>query len=830
MISTPLAPIPGKAKSAILDLYCLSLDADEPKLYSAAIEAAVTVTRSEIGYFHLVNEDQETVELGTWSAATLRQCQVVYQRHYPISAAGIWADCARHRRPYIHNDYQGLTRKQGYPEGHVHLLRHLGVPVVYDDRVALLVGVGNKPVDYDNEDLACVQAIADHAWSLIRRCRQRVALEHSEQQLRDLQELAAICLWQWDPADQKLHCDNNIRRIFAADPSSNVPCSVDSLLRFIDPQDHTAVLDVLHTASASSAFDLELRGIRADGIPLILHFRGTAYPRSQGRGITLRGILQDITERKRAEAALRESERRHRELVEALQAEQGKLAAVIENLPVGVGISDPHGTILSLNKAGLELHGFNSEEEMFAEIGQYVGRFELRYLDGWVMPVEEWPASRAGRGEFVRNYDLCLRNMSSGSERIVSYSVAPVRNNQGETVLIVYVMQDLTEQKQAEEALRRSEERFRVAQELSLDAFNILSAVRDSDGRIVDFRWEYANPAAGHILKRAPDDLVGRRLLELFPGHRDQSDLFTRYVRVIETGEPHDIELKYEADDIAGYFRNMCVKLGDGIAVYFNDITGRKRAEEALREADRRKDEFLAMLAHELRNPLAPIRNAVQILRRADLSETRIAWCHAVINRQVEHLVRLVDDLLDVSRITRGKIELRKEPLVMADIVQRAVETSQPVIDARHHKLSVLLPREPIRIEGDFVRLAQVISNLLNNAAKYTDEGGQIRLSVEREGGEVAIRVRDTGRGIDPGVLRHLFDLFYQVDRTLDRTEGGLGIGLSLVKNLVAMHGGTVQAFSEGRGLGSEFVIRLPCLEDRPTGETGDSTTPSVSA
>jgi signal transduction histidine kinase len=516
----------------MLDLYRTALDADEPTLYAAAVEAAVAVTGSEIGYLHLVNEDQETVELGTWSASTLRRCKAVYQRHYPISTAGIWADCARHRRPCIHNDYQGLSRKQGYPEGHVHLVRHLGVPVVCDDRVVLLVGVGNKTSDYDEEDLACLQAIADHAWSLIRHHRQRAALELSDQQFRDLQALVAICVWQWDPVERKLVCDGNVRRIFGVDSSSDFPASIDALLRFIDPQDHASVLDVLNTASPDFAFDQELYGIRADRVPICLHFRGAAYPRFQGRGIILRGILQDITDR--------------------------------------------------------------------------------------------------------------------------------------------------------------------------------------------------------------------------------------------------------------------------------------KRAEEALREADRRKDEFLAMLAHELRNPLAPIRNAVQVMRRLGTDDPKLRWTRDVIDRQVEHLARLVDDLLDVSRITRGKIELRKESLAVADIVQRALEASRPLIDARRHRFSILMPEEPIRIEGDFVRLAQVISNLLNNAAKYTDEGGQIRLSVERAGGEVAICVRDTGRGIDPAALPHLFDLFYQVDRTLDRTEGGLGIGLSLVKNLVMMHGGTIQAFSAGRGLGSEFVIRLP--------------------
>ncbi|WAK00827.1 hybrid sensor histidine kinase/response regulator [Methylobacter sp. YRD-M1] len=242
------------------------------------------------------------------------------------------------------------------------------------------------------------------------------------------------------------------------------------------------------------------------------------------------------------------------------------------------------------------------------------------------------------------------------------------------------------------------------------------------------------------------------------------------------------------------------------------EIAERMRIEEALRNEDRRKDEFLAMLAHELRNPLAPIRNAAQILKHPGLDETRLAWCRNVIDRQVEQLARLVDDLLDVSRISRGKIELKKEPIAVSAIVQRAMETIQPLIEARRHELTVQLPSEPIIVEGDLVRLSQVVANLLSNSAKYTDEGGAIWLTVEQAGNDVFIRVRDNGRGIDPSSLPNLFQLFYQVDRTLDRSEGGLGIGLSLVKSLVAMHGGQVWATSTGRGQGSVFIIRLPCL------------------
>jgi PAS domain S-box-containing protein len=260
------------------------------------------------------------------------------------------------------------------------------------------------------------------------------------------------------------------------------------------------------------------------------------------------------------------------------------------------------------------------------------------------------------------------------------------------------------------------------------------------------------------------------------------------------------------------FFIKDCTGEPVGIATVSRDISARKQAEAALLEADQRKDEFLAMLAHELRNPLAPISNAVQIMKRSSLDETRLAWCRDIIGRQVEHLVRLVDDLLDVSRISRSKIELKKESLEVSTIVQRAVETSQPLIDARRHEFTAQLPPEPIYVEGDLVRLSQVVSNLLNNAAKYTDEGGRVKLAVEPACDEIFIRVRDNGRGIDPSALSGLFQLFYQVDRTIDRAEGGLGIGLALVKSLVTMHGGEVWAYSEGRGKGSEFIIRLPCL------------------
>jgi signal transduction histidine kinase len=245
----------------------------------------------------------------------------------------------------------------------------------------------------------------------------------------------------------------------------------------------------------------------------------------------------------------------------------------------------------------------------------------------------------------------------------------------------------------------------------------------------------------------------------------------------------------------------------------FEKARADRAVEEALRDVNQRKDEFLAMLGHELRNPLAPIRSAVEILRMHAVGHPEIEWAGAVIDRQTRHLARLVDDLLDVSRIVRGQIVLHRVDIDLAEIVKHGVETSRPLIKSRNHRLHVQLPPAPVCLHGDLTRLAQVLANLLNNAAKYTDEGGQIWLGGSLEAGQAVLRVRDTGAGIAPSLLPRVFELFAQAERTLDRSQGGLGIGLTLVKLLIEMHGGTVEARSAGLGQGAEFIVRLPLAD-----------------
>jgi signal transduction histidine kinase/ActR/RegA family two-component response regulator len=341
---------------------------------------------------------------------------------------------------------------------------------------------------------------------------------------------------------------------------------------------------------------------------------------------------------------------------------------------------------------------------------------------------------------------------------------------------------------------------------------------------------QYYNPRAVELWGREPPINAARYCGSLrlwLPSGVELAHENSPIVEVLRTGEPvRDLEVSIERPDgsrvpVSVDFSALKNEQGviTGGITCFQDVTDRKRQEAALQDAGRRKDEFLATLAHELRNPLAPISNSLEILRECGTDREMIDRVREVMARQTAHLVRLVDDLMEVSRITRDRIELRKEPIDLAEIVRTAVETSQPLIDAYEHRLEVELPEESLLLDADPVRIAQVLANLLNNATKYTDERGQIRLTARREGAHASISVRDDGIGIAPEMLDKVFDLFRQVSSPMDRAQGGLGIGLTLVKRLVEMHGGTVLARSAGVGHGTEFTVRLPLAEPRRQAE-----------
>jgi signal transduction histidine kinase len=308
-------------------------------------------------------------------------------------------------------------------------------------------------------------------------------------------------------------------------------------------------------------------------------------------------------------------------------------------------------------------------------------------------------------------------------------------------------------------------------------------------------------------------------LVELYCKRRELSDLNRDLAeaneRLAEANNALQAEKTRELQTLNSSLQAANLEMERTNLALQTEVGERARVEQALKEADRHKDEFLAMLAHELRNPLAPIRNAVHLIKMRSLEDAQLCLARDVIERQLKQLTRLVDDLLDVSRITRGKINLSRERLELADLMSRAVETVAPAIEARGHALTVELPERPLRLYGDPVRLVQALANVLGNAAKYTGAGGRITLSARRRNRDAEITVSDNGMGIAPEVLPRIFDLFTQMDERMERSPSGLGIGLALVRRLVEMHGGTVAAASAGPGLGSEFIIRLPVSVER---------------
>ena len=384
---------------------------------------------------------------------------------------------------------------------------------------------------------------------------------------------------------------------------------------------------------------------------------------------------------------------------------------------------------------------------------------------------------------------------------------------------VIGTAREVTEQMRAQEALRASEARHRLLAETMLQGV----VHHAQDGTIITM-----NPAAERILGRPRDELLGsapdieeqhtiREDGTLFPGAEHPASVALR------TGEPvrgvvmgvynwEQREHRWLRVDAVPLTRR-----GDTLPyeVYtvFEDVTQQRRTEQALREAHTRKDHFIATLAHELRNPLAPIRNAVSVLRLKGYDDPEMVWCQSVIDRQITHMARLLDDLLDASRMTIGKLELRREQVTLPQVLSQAMETARPLLDAARHTVTVQLAEPVAVVDGDLVRLAQVFGNLLTNAAKYTEPGGQITITSTNADGEVTVRVRDTGIGIDAPDLPRIFEMFGQVESALDRSEGGLGIGLSLAQALVEMHGGRVTAHSDGRGAGTEFAVTLPLSE-----------------
>lgn len=407
---------------------------------------------------------------------------------------------------------------------------------------------------------------------------------------------------------------------------------------------------------------------------------------------------------------------------------------------------------------------------------------------------------------------------SSGEERWLVGRGMPLLGRDGHTAKVIGVNFDITDRKHSEQARQHAEVALREAHGLiraitdnattaifMVDGKGVTTFMNPAAEAMVGYRFDEIRGLPLHAITHAP--LPDGRPLPLEGCCIGVSILTQRAVReqeesfVNRAGEVFPVRC-----NASPIFTDDALS---SVVLEVRDITAEKQAKAALEEADRRKDRFLATLAHELRNPLAPIRNALHALE-SDADPARIDWARRLMNRQVAQLVRLIDDLLDISRITLDKMTLRRESVALAEVVDCAVETSEPALTERGHRFMLELPPEPIRVHADATRLAQILANLLNNAAKYSDPGADINLSAGIEAGMAVLRVRDTGRGIPPEMLQHIFGMYAQTDRRNVPAGNGLGIGLALVKKLVDLHEGAIEAHSAGVGCGSEFIVRIP--------------------
>ncbi len=527
-------------------------------------------------------------------------------------------------------------------------------------------------------------------------------------------------------------------------------------------------------------------------------------------------VFRDVSERRRAEEGLRESEARK--------------SAMLNSALDAIVTMDHEGKVVDFNPAAESTFGYQREEAVGKPMDQLIipppdrerhRRGLAQYLVTGEGPVLgkrlELPARRADGSEFP--VELTITRMPSvGSPMFTGF------------------IRDITERKRAEDALHESEQRYRAA----TAAVSDLIWTNNADGVMKGEQRDW-----GKFTGQSYEEYQGYGWSKAVHPE-DVQPTIEAWNRAV--AEKRTFEFEHRVHRRDGEWRICSIRAvpvldADGtirewVGVH-TDITKRKRDEEKLRqlaadlsEAHHRKDEFLATLAHELRNPLAPLRNGLELMKLAGGQEASIEEARSMMERQLAQMVRLVDDLMDVSRISRGKIELKKERVQLAAVVNSAVETSRPLIKQMGHKLTVTLPEQPLIVDADLTRLAQVFLNLLNNAAKYSERGGHITLAVERQGSDVLVSVKDTGIGIAADQLPRIFEMFTQVDRALEKSQGGLGIGLSLVKRLAEMHEGRVEAKSEGPGKGSEFVVRLPVVVEasKPPESGGAAEQPAKSS
>jgi PAS domain S-box-containing protein len=639
---------------------------------------------------------------------------------------------------------------------------------------------------------------------------------------KEAEERYGLCLtasgnigtWAYELDTGATFVDEQFGRLFQVDAA--LARSGTVLQRFTDmihPEDRPRVLAAIeHAIASDTLYDVEYRIPQLSRADAWVNARGKVFHDVTTGRRRFAGVAIDITERRNAELARQESERiASTALVRELENRR-RLDVLLDAAPVGILYFDKDGSILRANAANRDIWG---DHPTAAGTGHYP-EWKVWWPAGTPkagqrMQPDEWPISRLLRGEDASGGIAEIEPFGApGIRRTILIRTAAIRNDRNEIVGAVCANLDITAQVAAERAMKDNEAKFRTIANVIPQM--VWSATHDGVNDYLNTRWQdFTGVAEAALSGQGWRDFI----------HADDLPVLRRaWEHSNATGARLEVEhrLMHHSGQYRWVLNRALPVTGDAGRIVrwigtLTDIHDKKRGEDELKAAARRKDEFLAMLAHELRNPLAPISSAAQLLGHVAADEKRVRQASDIIGRQVRHLTGLVDDLLDVSRVTRGLVELQRERVDLKAVVASAVEQARPLLEARRHRLDQTMDATPAWVDGDRIRLVQVVANLLNNAAKYTPQGGAIALALEAGDGKVTIAVRDNGIGIEPDLLPQVFELFTQAERTPDRAQGGLGLGLALVKSLVGLHGGSVEADSAGAGLGSTFRVTLPLAQ-----------------
>lgn len=588
-------------------------------------------------------------------------------------------------------------------------------------------------------------------------------------------------------------------------------------------------------AGGLTTYEREISIPRPQGDPLRLALC-VHITRAGGQAVRLHGTCVDVTERKAVHVRLLQTQERLGQQLNDLHHLHELSTQLLETPRLGAQLEMILGTLAHFHDSPWGLISLYDPDTHRLETGASlgIGPETLARMG----PSEASACAMACRGQSRVIIEDTERDLHEAACRALARALGcraihstPLTSSQGERLgaLTIFLgeprratarectLADICARKavlfieraRARQELQDSRMRFETVLDATGAPFVILEPVRENEA-IVNFRWTYINRSAARTLGQPRAELVGQNVLGTLTGLSATSPEFGHCVQVIETHHTVEFDTVRGKGGKARWFHCIASPIHDSVAIWFTDISERIRNEQLLRHSDRRKDEFLATLAHELRNPLAPIRQAVQLLMSAQTTHAQRRWACEVTDRQVRRMALLLDDLLDVPRIGRGTLTLKKTLNDVDDIVAAAIETARPNIDAKRHHLRVQRSPTPVVVQADALRLAQVVANLLNNAAKYTDPDGVIEIGIRREADQVIIDVRDNGIGIPPAAIPEVFRMFSQLRHAGDKREGGLGIGLALSKGLVELHGGTLTAHSEGTGRGSVFTVHLP--------------------